>query len=90
MYRKAVIESGKDLLNSKFPFNINLYMYINNSHPKKSCFSIYIGKSCVVTFSLIKDYIEKIKQFLNRYKKSSVLVEKENKVIMQAKGSHQQ
>lgn len=43
VYRKTLLESGSDLLSENFSFKIYPYMYMNNSHPKKSCFSIYIG-----------------------------------------------
>jgi len=48
------------------------------------------GKNCVITFPLLKSYGEKVKTFLNRYKTSSVLAERENKLFLQARASHQQ
>ncbi len=76
VYRKTLNEECRNLLSTNYNFKINLYMYINNSHPKKSCMSIYIGKSCVITFPLLKNYTDKIKTFLNRYKGSAVLAER--------------
>ena len=75
IYKKTLLKNSGDLLSPYNPFKINLFMFINNSHPKKSCLSIYIGKTCVITFPLAKNYCEKLKNFFNRYKSSTLLVE---------------
>lgn len=60
--------------NSNTQFKLNLFMYINNSHPKKSCLSIYIGKTCVITFPLVKNFSNKLQTFFHKYKHSSLLL----------------
>lgn len=55
-------------------FKLNLFMYVNNSHPKKSCLSIYIGKTCVITFPLVKNFSSKLQNFFNKYKNSTFLL----------------
>jgi hypothetical protein len=78
VYRETLLDNSAELvgMNVYNNFKVNLFMYINNSHPKKSCFSIYIGKTFVITMPLTTNYCSSINQIINRYKNSSILTER--------------
>jgi hypothetical protein len=50
-FKKEITDSSSELVT--FPgVKINLYMLLNNNPPKKSTFSLYFGKACIVTIPL--------------------------------------
>ena len=46
----------KDLVNSFSGAKVTVYILLNNNGPKKSTYSIYLGKVHIVTLSLTTEY----------------------------------
>lgn len=62
----------------------HLFMYINNSTPKKSCLTIYFGKLNVITIPLTIKYKAILRDILTKAKKSSYFAlnfDKENRIL---------
>lgn len=55
-YKKEVIENSTDIPGTFPGVKINLYLLINNNQPKKSVFSLYFGKTCIVTVPLTSHF----------------------------------
>lgn len=51
-YKKEVIENSADIAGTFTGVKISLYLLINNNQPRKSAFSLYFGKTCIVTIPL--------------------------------------
>lgn len=55
-YKKNVIDSSSDLVGTFPGVKIHLYLLINSNSPKKSTFSLYLGKTCIVTIPLTSHF----------------------------------
>lgn len=55
-YKKEVIESLGDFNNSFSGGKVVVYLLINNNHPKKSNFTIYIGRKFLITIPLTTQF----------------------------------
>ena len=55
-YKKEVIENLGDFSNSFSGGKVVVSLLINNNHPKKSNFTIYIGKKFLITIPLTTQF----------------------------------
>jgi hypothetical protein len=55
-YKKEVVENSADMAGTFPGVKVNLYLLINNNQPKKSVFSLYFGKTCIVTVPLTSHF----------------------------------
>lgn len=53
---------------------INSFIYLNSLNPKKSNFSIYVGKTFVVSIPLTNKYTQIIKKTVSAYRQSSLFL----------------
>jgi hypothetical protein len=67
-FRKEIVESAAEL-NSFSGAKVAIYVIINNSAPKKSNFSIYVGRTCVVMIPLTGQYRSILQGILSRWRK---------------------
>jgi len=67
-FRKEIVESASEL-NSFSGAKATIYVMINNSAPKKSNFSIYVGRTCVIMIPLTAQYRSILQGILNRWRK---------------------
>jgi hypothetical protein len=63
------VESAGEL-NSFSGAKATIYVMLNNSAPKKSNFSIYVGRTCVVMIPLTTQYRPILKGILSRWRKT--------------------
>jgi hypothetical protein len=71
-YKKEVIENLGDLNHSFSAGKVIIYLLINNNHPKKSNFTIYIGKKFLITIPLTTQFKEIITNVISRSKASNL------------------
>ena len=65
-FKKTILESVSDFNNPYSGVKTAIYILINDSHPKNSNFSIYLGKSNVVVIPLTSQFKEIILNVINR------------------------
>lgn len=67
-FKRQVVEGVGDLLNAYGGAKAAIYILISRNHPKKSNFSIYMGKNCVVVIPLTLQYKSVILNAISKVK----------------------
>ena len=71
-YKKEVVENLGDFNHTFAGGKVMLYLLINNNHPMKSNFTIYIGKKFLITVPLTTQFKEIISNVISRSKASNL------------------
>ena len=74
-FKKEITDSSHELVSSFTAARVTLYLLVNNNPPKKSTFSLYLGKTNVVTVPLTSHYKTFILNAVSRTRGQSGAVE---------------